>query len=128
MRRLHHQARERHGAAALDRGIHRAEGSLTMDGRELILVVDDDPRNVRLLDAIYRAAGYEVEKAHSCAEALARIEEHPPDLVLLDVMMPGMSGHDVCRKLKESPRTRMVPVVLVTSLSSTEDKVEGLDL
>ncbi len=95
---------------------------------EKILVVDDDPRNVRLLEGIYRAAGYAVEKASSGSEALMRAEEAPPDLVLLDVMMPGMSGHDVCRRLKANERTRLIPIVLVTALSSTEDKVEGLDL
>lgn len=101
---------------------------MTMNKNERILVVDDDPRNVRLLEGIFRTAGYVVEKAYSGSEALQRIGEMPPDLVLLDVMMPGMSGHDVCTALKRDERTRPIPVVLVTSLSSTEDKVEGLDL
>lgn len=101
---------------------------MTTQRSERILVVDDDPRNVRLLEGIFRTAGYAVDKAHSGAEALDLIAQTPPDLVLLDVMMPGMSGHDVCVRLKGDEKTRPIPVVLVTSLSSTEDKVEGLDL
>jgi two-component system sensor histidine kinase/response regulator len=99
-----------------------------MTTSERILVVDDDPRNVRLLEGIFRTAGYAVDRAHSGAEALDLIARTPPDLILLDVMMPGMSGHDVCVRLKKDEKTRPIPVVLVTSLSSTEDKVEGLDL
>jgi len=101
---------------------------MTPENSERILVVDDDPRNVRLLEGIFRTAGYIVDKAHSGREALDRIAETPPDLALLDVMMPGMSGHEVCRSLKENERTRAIPVMLVTALSSLEDKVEGLDI
>jgi signal transduction histidine kinase len=101
---------------------------MTTPRSERILVVDDDPRNVRLLEGIFRTAGYAVDKAQSGAEALERIALTPPDLILLDVMMPGISGHDVCVRLKKDEKTRAIPVVLVTSLSSTEDKVEGLDL
>ena len=101
---------------------------MTSRNNERILVVDDDPRNVRLLEGMFRSAGYTVDKAYSGVEALQRIEDVPPDLVLLDVMMPGMSGHEVCLQLKGADRTRPIPVVLVTSLSSTEDKVQGLDI
>jgi DNA-binding response OmpR family regulator len=119
-------------AASLAREIRRPasrEGGLVTAARgERILVVDDDPRNVRLLEGIFRTAGYSVDKAHSGAEALELVARTAPDLILLDVMMPGMSGHDVCVRLKRDDKTRPIPVVLVTSLSSTEDKVEGLDL
>jgi signal transduction histidine kinase len=101
---------------------------MTSRNTERILVVDDDPRNVRLLEGMFRSAGYVVDKAYGGVEALQKIDEVPPDLVLLDVMMPGMSGHDVCLQLKGQDRTRPIPVVLVTSLSSTEDKVQGLDI
>jgi two-component system sensor histidine kinase/response regulator len=101
---------------------------MTKEKGARIFVVDDDPRNVRLLEGIFHAAGYIVDKACGGDEALERIAATSPDLVLLDVMMPGTSGHDVCRRLKADEKTRSIPVVLVTSLSSTEDKVEGLDI
>jgi two-component system sensor histidine kinase/response regulator len=101
---------------------------MTMERTERVLIVDDDPRNVRLLEGIFRSAGYSVDKAHSGAEALELVGMAPPDLILLDVMMPGMSGHEICVRLKADEATRSIPVVLVTALSAVEDKVEGLDL
>jgi signal transduction histidine kinase len=92
-----------------------------------VLLVDDDPRNVRLLEGIFRADGYEVDKAYSGSEALSQVAARPPDLVLLDVMMPHMSGNEVCERLKSDPATRAIPVILVTALNSIEDKVNGLD-
>jgi adenylate cyclase len=80
-----------------------------------ILVVDDQPQNVRLLDAVLTPSGYEVIYATSGAEALAATWEHEPDLVLLDVEMPGMNGYEVCRRLREDARTAFLPVVMVTS-------------
>jgi len=109
-------------------GVVGVGGVMTEPRSERILVVDDDPRNVRLLEGIFRTAGYAVDKAHSGGEALELVVRTAPDLILLDVMMPGMSGHDVCVRLKRDEKTRAIPIVLVTSLSSTEDKVEGLDL
>ncbi len=92
-----------------------------------VLLVDDDPRNVRLLEGIFRADGYAVEKAYSGPEALASVAGSRPDLILLDVMMPQMSGNEVCEKLKGDPSTRAIPIILVTALNSIEDKVSGLD-
>jgi len=76
-----------------------------------ILVVDDTPSNVKLLADVLGARGYEVVTAVNGAEGLERIERDAPDLVLLDVMMPGMSGYDVCRKIRANPATTMLPVV-----------------
>ena len=92
-----------------------------------ILVVDDDPRNRRLLEEYLIAAGYEVRLAPDGRTALALASERPPDLVLLDVMMPDLSGLEVCRQLKNDPRTRLCQVVLVTALDGTPQRVEGLD-
>src|SRR5205085_5690976 len=75
-----------------------------------ILVVDDTPSNVKLLADVLGAKGYAVVTAASGAEALEVLERHAPDLVLLDVMMPGMSGYDVCRKIRANPATTMLPV------------------
>jgi len=92
-----------------------------------ILVVDDDPRNRRLLEEYLLAAGYDVRLAPDGRTALALASERPPDLVLLDVMMPDLSGLEVCRQLKNDRRTRLCQVVLVTALDAAPHRVEGLD-
>ena len=83
-----------------------------------VLVVDDQPQNVRLLEAVLTPNGYEVVTATSGADALAVVWEHEPDLVLLDVEMPGMNGYEVCRRLRGDERTAFLPVVMVTSHAS----------
>jgi class 3 adenylate cyclase len=92
-----------------------------------ILVVDDTPSNVKLLADVLQARGYAVLTAANGAEALARTERDAPDLVLLDVMMPGMSGYDVCRKIRENPATAMLPVVMVTALDPAQERVKGIE-
>ena len=92
-----------------------------------ILVVDDDPRNRKLLEEYLIGAGYDVRLAADGRTALASAAERPPDLVLLDVMMPDLSGLEVCRQLKNDPRTRLCQVVLVTALDGAPHRVEGLD-
>src|SRR5262245_17285121 len=92
---------------------------------EKILVVDDVPVNVKLLGDLLTVKGYNVVTASNGAEALATIEKERPGLVLLDVMMPGMSGYDVCRKIRENPVTAMLPVVMVTALDPTQERVKG---
>ena len=80
-----------------------------------ILVVDDQPQNARLLDAVLAPHGYDVVHAASGPDALERAWGDAPDLVLLDVSMPGMNGYEVCRRLRDDPRTEFLPVVMVTS-------------
>ena len=94
---------------------------------EKILVVDDVPVNVKLLGDLLPVKGYEVVTAANGTEALARVEKDRPGLVLLDVMMPGMSGYDVCRKIRENPVTAMLPVVMVTALDPTQERVKGIE-
>src|ERR1700677_1367070 len=96
-----------------------------MTGR--ILVVDDIEANVRLLQAKLSAEYYDVLTASDGVTALAIAAEERPDLVLLDVMMPGMDGFEVCRRLKEDPATRHIPVVLVTALDGRADRITGLE-
>ena len=88
-----------------------------------ILVVDDIEANVRLLSAKLSAEYYEVLTASDGATALAVAGSEAPDIVLLDVMMPGMDGFQVCRRLKDDPVTRHIPVVLVTALDGRGDKI-----
>ena len=91
-----------------------------------ILVVDDTPQNVRLLEAILIPRGYAVATASSGQQALDRVAEQLPDIVLLDIMMPGMDGHEVCRRLRADPATALLPVVMVTA-SGDQNKVKALE-
>ena len=92
-----------------------------------ILVVDDVEPNVRLLEAKLTLEYYEVLTAGDGATALQVASEERPDIILLDVMMPGMDGFETCRRLKADPVTRHIPVVLVTALDGREDKIKGLE-
>jgi class 3 adenylate cyclase len=92
-----------------------------------ILVVDDTPTNVKLLEDLLRFHGYEVEAAFDGESALAALRSRPPDLLLLDVLMPGMDGHEVCRAVRADPSLAMMPVVMVTALEDREERVRGLD-
>jgi len=92
-----------------------------------ILVVDDTPVNVKLLADLLGAKGYTVTTAASGKEALDKIEAEPPDIVLLDVMMPGMTGYEVCKKLRENRATAMLPVVMVTALDPGQERVKGIE-
>ena len=92
-----------------------------------ILVVDDIEANVKLLEAKLAAEYYDVLTAHDGPTALAVAAAESPDIILLDVMMPGMDGFAVCRRLKDDPATRHIPVVLVTALDGRSDRIEGLE-
>ena len=93
-----------------------------------ILVVDDILPNVKLLEAKLNSEYYDVITATSGEEALKKIKEESPDLVLLDIMMPGMDGFEVCRRIKEDHDTSHIPVVMVTALTDSNDKVRGLEV
>ncbi|MBJ6986202.1 MULTISPECIES: PleD family two-component system response regulator [unclassified Devosia] len=92
-----------------------------------VLIVDDIPTNVKLLEARLLAEYYDVVTANSGAKALAICQEQDIDIVLLDVMMPEMDGFEVCRRLKADPKTQHVPVLMITALDQTSDRVQGLD-
>ena len=93
----------------------------------MMLVVDDDPRNRKLLESYLRSEGYGMLSCADGPTALTLSREHLPDVILLDVMMPEMTGHEVCRMLKGDPKTRNCQVMMVTALSGTANTVEGLD-
>jgi class 3 adenylate cyclase len=101
---------------------------MTEDGAATcrVLVVDDQPQNTRLLEAILTPRGYAVQTASSGEEALEAITQSPVDLVLLDIVMPGMDGYQVCRWIREQPDTAYLPVVMVTA-SGDEQKVKALE-
>ncbi len=95
--------------------------------RHRVLVVDDDPDMVEFLARMLQREGMSVDSVSDGEAALARVMTAPPDLVLLDVMMPGASGFDVCRQLKGDDATALIPVVLVTALEDGESRVRGIE-
>ena len=92
-----------------------------------ILVVDDEAANVRLLNTLLTREGYVVVTASDGEEALAMVASTHPDLVLMDVLMPKLSGYDVCERIKHNPATRLTPVVLITALHEREHKIQGIN-
>jgi DNA-binding NtrC family response regulator len=92
-----------------------------------ILIVEDDPLEADLLKEELGDRGYETCRAGDGEQALALIQETPPDLILLDVVLPGMDGLEVVRKIKSNPRTRFIPVIMVTALADLEERIKGLD-
>lgn len=92
-----------------------------------VLVVDDVPLNRKLQKTYLESVGYQVLLATDGVEALQRIDEESPDLILLDVMMPKMNGFQVCRRLKSIENTRFIPIIMVTALNEIEDKVKGIE-
>ena len=98
-----------------------------MNGKARILVIDDQPQNVKLLDQLLSLSGFEVATASSGAEGLERLAAGKPDLVLLDVVMPKMSGYEVCRAIRADARTALLPVVMVTALDPAEERIKGIE-
>ena len=94
---------------------------------QTILVVDDHPDNLMLTRELLSAKGYQVVTASSADQAQQVIRTTPPDLILLDVVMPGKSGFELCREIKENHLTRLIPIVLITGLSQREDKIRGIE-
>ncbi|HVE50275.1 MAG TPA: response regulator [Casimicrobiaceae bacterium] len=98
-----------------------------MSGAAKILVVDDTPQNVKLLADILTAKGYVAITAASGEEALTKLAADPPALILLDIMMPGLSGYDVCKRVRADPATALLPIVLVTSLDPQQERIKGIE-
>ncbi len=92
-----------------------------------VLVVDDTPNNVKLLADVLGVKGFAVTTAASGEEALAKLASDRPDLVLLDVMMPGLSGYEVCRRIRSKAETALLPVVLVTALDPEHERIKGIE-
>lgn len=98
-----------------------------MRDKPRVLVVDDTPQNVRLLEQLLKGSGYEPVTAASGAEALEKLAATHPDLVLLDVVMPNMSGYEVCRAIRANAATALLPIVMVTALDPAEERVKGIE-
>ena len=92
-----------------------------------ILVVDDNVENASLMSQLLQSRGYGVRVAHNAFDAEREIRSQLPDLILLDVIMPGKSGYDLCRELKAEASTRLIPLVMITGLTDREDKIRGIE-
>lgn len=91
-----------------------------------ILIVDDQPKNLKLITAILANRGYEFETAENGLDAIEKAKVFSPDLILLDIMMPVMDGYEACKRLKDDPETKNIPVVLVTALADRDSRIKGL--
>src|SRR4030042_661111 len=98
-----------------------------MKDKPVILVVDDQPQNIELLEAYLVPQGYEIVKAANGEEALGKLSDHQIDLILLDVIMPGMDGFEVTRRVRQDNTHRLLPIILVTVLWEREDRVKGIE-
>ncbi len=98
-----------------------------MKAKPVILVVDDQPENIELLEIYLVPQGYEILKAANGEEALEKLSAHPIDLILLDVMMPGMDGFEVTRRVRQDNTHRLLPIILITVLRESEDRVKGIE-
>ncbi len=96
--------------------------------KDKVLMVDDNPTNLQVLQATLEGRGYRLLAARDGASALAVTTKAEPDLILLDIMMPEMDGYEVCRRLKADPATFEIPIIFLSALTQTEDKVKGLEL
>ena len=100
---------------------------MELNERPLILIVDDNNQNIQVLGGMLAEAGYDIGVAQGGPEAMKFIEKYLPDLILLDIMMPGMDGFEVCETLKTKIRTKGIPIIFLTAKVQTEDIVRGFE-
>lgn len=108
-------------------GNFNTEDSLTVPSESRILIVDDNAQNLELLQAYLEDLGCQIDVAHDGAEAIEIARQRVPDVMVLDVMMPRMSGFQVCEKLKKEPATAAVPIVMVTALNEISDVERAIE-
>ena len=102
--------------------------NVSSSDKETILVIDDSPKNVEILYTLLGGAGYNVMAESDGIKGIEGIKINKPNLVLLDVMMPGIDGFEICRRLQAEASTKDIPVIFMTALSETEEKIKGLSL
>ncbi|MGC2322688.1 MAG: HD domain-containing phosphohydrolase [Terriglobales bacterium] len=105
-------------------------GVVEVPGRrraQRVLIVDDNPDNIILTRELLLSRGYDVQSVISAEDAQQAIQKQQPDLILLDVILPGKSGYELCHELKEDPFTRLIPIVMITGLTDREDKIRGIE-
>jgi putative two-component system response regulator len=107
--------------------VTRRQGHAHTPAHTAVLVVDDEAATLRVLVRLLTVEGYEVHTAVDAESALASVERHAPDIILLDAMLPGLDGFEACRRLKQDPATRLTPVVMITGLGAREDRLKGIN-
>ena len=98
-----------------------------MTTQSKILIVDDDPLGIATLESMFHNQGFEISKAQNGMNALKMAEQIMPDLILLDVMMPGMDGFEVCRRLRATPKLAEVPIIILTALDDRASRLQGIE-
>ena len=98
------------------------------DAKKNVLIVDDEPHIVNLIKLSLNKDKYSVTGAYSAREALMHMEKAVPDIVVLDLMMPGINGYELCKALRENPKTRNVPVLILSAKSQMNDKLHAIDV
>jgi DNA-binding response OmpR family regulator len=93
--------------------------------KTVVLIIDDSPTNLRILLKYLKTSGFDVIVAESGEKGLSELEKSPPDIILMDVMMPGIDGFETCKRLKEKEENKEIPVIFMTSLSEVSDKIKG---
>lgn len=101
---------------------------LSSDRHPRILIVDDNPANVELLKMQLKGLNYDLESAYDGVEGLEKVKNWSPDLILLDLMMPRMSGYEACKILKQDKNTRFIPVIIITALRELNDKLKAIEI
>ncbi|MDO8461881.1 MAG: response regulator, partial [Deltaproteobacteria bacterium] len=101
---------------------------LSSDRHPRVLIVDDNPANVELLKMQLKGLNYDLESAYDGIEGLEKVKNWSPDLILLDLMMPRMSGYEVCKTLKQDKNTRFIPIIIITALRELNDKLKAIEI
>ncbi len=107
--------------------ILKQQDQLDLNAAPKILIVDDNHTNVELISMHLKPFNYNIEKAYDGEQALEAVARAHPDLILLDLMMPKLSGYEVCQKLKSDPKTALIPIVIVTALRELDDKIKAME-
>jgi len=101
---------------------------MNMNPQKIVLIVDDTPANLHLLIKILKQSGYKTRPMPNGARALLSVRKNPPDLILLDIMMPGIDGYEVCQQLKADEATRDIPVIFLSALNEVMDKIKAFEV
>lgn len=99
-----------------------------MEEQSRILVVDDIPNNIALIEKFFTNANYQIHSAQNGYDAIDIVTKNPPDLILLDVIMPGIDGFEVARRIKNDVKTRLLPIIMITALDDSESKIKGIEI
>jgi two-component system cell cycle response regulator len=108
--------------------VNQGEKVLASKGNKLkVLIVDDVPENIEIVETFLSVEPYDVITACSGKEALLKVKEEKPDLILLDILIPDMNGYDICKIIKDDPETQFIQILMLTALSELQDRIKGIE-